>query len=613
MSPPRRPNPQFAAVCPPPAAGVLSLVLALGCGGSRTSGTQPEASVASSMAAQGQFRSIEEQWTAIDPHAREPLETQLTAFVQRFPTQRPARRIRIYLAWLNLERGRVADAERWLDLADTGLPGSAADLLAVLRAAIALQRGQAEPAYHSLLALRGRLVVADDRLLCLDRLIAAALAAGHYAAAVEHVLALAAESARRHRDRVWRDLAARLETVPLSVLEQSLRTLTGTSIASAPVRRSERVAAVNWVRRQIRSILSRSAIDQRDVGLAQRLVAETSRGADDRENAELLRLATEGNVAPRVRGRRLGLALPTDDGRRQRAQEVAAGIHLVLEQLAADPPIQLVTWPVGSESGGLSDSLSRLAGAGAALLVAGVDVAGAREATDFARRLGVPTLLLHDPALPAGALPDRAYVLGASEHAANAPLVHFLSSRHARIALVGSPEAPCPELGAREGRGWELPSPAALAFLASADCARNVLMALTPGQSAFVGVGLDALPLLGDDLRSHAVWATSAASVPLFEGLASNPALERFRRRKGRLPGWYEALGHDVAVVAGRVLPAAIGAGLETAAAVHERIAQGLAGVRLEGLWTSEASALSPERSLPRSFSAVRVPAPEAP
>lgn len=586
------------ALCPPSFA----------CGSSQRTGPRPEASLATSPEAQREFRALRETWIATAPGSRGSLAPELLAFVNQHPNEAPSQRARLYLAWLSLREDRPDEARRWLSRADGPSAGSTSDLRELVEASVELREGLAQQVYPRLLELEGRLVDEDDRLLCLDRLIEAALASRRYAEAVRHVAELASLSARRHRERVWRTLESDLERVPVDILERSLSTLSSSSIGPGSAGRAERVAATNWLRRQIRSILARSAIDQRDVGLARRLVSAPVAGQDSRyPSSQLMQLATRGEVVPTVAGRTLGLALQLEDAKnRQRSLEVATGASLTLENLRAPGQgVELSTLHVDPD-GSLGDTLARLAGAGASLLAAGVDVEGARQAAEFAAREGVPVLLLHDPALDAGSLPERAFVLGSSPEAANVALVELLNRRYGRVALVGSPQYPCPEVqtGSSAKTSSALESSRAIAFLADASCARNVLMDLSEARRhPAIGIGLDALTVLGDDLSRFEVWSAAVGWLPSFDASDASGTLERFRALKGRNPSWYEALGHDLAVLAEHAIvhPAADSRD-EPASTTHQRIGEALTRVEARNLWTSAETRLGSDRQLERSF-----------
>lgn len=588
------------------------------CGSSSQTGPEPEVALASSELAQSEFRALRERWIMTPLDTRVGLERPLTSFVQRHPTDPQGRLARIYLAWISLQRGQLELAERWASLAEPGTAGSARDLLQVVRAGLLLARGRADQAYQDLRQLQGRLIDDDDHLLCLDQLVLAALESKRHREATLHILELAAQAARRHRERMWRTLEPRLESIPLPVLEAHLSTLSQAPPDTGSVRPAEHAAAVDWMRRQILELLSHSAIEQRDVALAQRLVsAPSARDTSESDKNELLLLATRGALAPLVASRTLGLALQTADAAfRQRSADVAAGIASALDLTEAErhaDPIVLTTRQV--EPVGVRETLARLAGEGAALLVGGFDPPSAREAAEFSRERGVPVLLLHEPE-PGPELPASVWIIGADDAAANRVLRSELG-RRAEVRSVGSAETPCPAAGESDmlpGSGRVSPSgkPLAVCFESSAECARSVLMSLSPAERpALIGLGLNALTALGDELAGGAeVWALGAGRLPHFEG-SRDATLTRWFDTRGRAPGWYEALGHDAALLAELVLPkteTAIVRDAEQVAAIHEQVASALARSMLPDLWTSDGGSFDATHRLSREFRVVRLP-----
>jgi hypothetical protein len=594
------------------------VALALGlfhCGSSQHTGHEPEVALASSAEAQARFRALRQQWVSSPLDARVALERSLTDFVQRYPSDPQGRWVRLYLAWISLQRGKQDDAERWLALADPGRAGSASDLSGVVRAALDLSRGRAEPAYRALLALSGRLIDADDRLLCLDQLVRAALADGRYQAAVLHMLELSAQAARRHRERLWRTLEPLLASIPLPELEASLPNLSSDKISNPSVQPAEARAAVDWMRRTLLELLSRSAIDEQDVALAQRLVANP-RAAED-EKSELLQLATRGTLDKAVSGRTLGFALDlADPARSQRSIDVATGIALTLD-LAATPKdsgrVVLSTRQI--EKGKMSDALARLTGDGASLLVAGLDAESARAAADFAASSGAPVLLLHEPA-GQDALPPSAFVLGAHEVEANDVLFAALEQRFRGVVRVGTGGLSCPSsadevdaLLARASTGGRRPR---LLFDGDPSCARGVLMHFADGDRPLaLGFGLDALGVAWDAPAADEVWAVGAGRLPRFEG-AHDALAARWFTNKGRPPTWYEGLGHDAARIAALALgpaPADTVHDPERVRAIYGEVQQRLLNERWPELWTSESDRFDAKHRLPRGFRAERVTA----
>ena len=602
---------------------LLVALLGLGlprCVSTQHTGPEPELALANNAEAQARFRTLREQWVSSALDSRAALERPLTDFVQRYPSDPQGRWVRIYLAWISLQKGDLDVAERWLSLAEAGSAGAASDLSGVVGAALRLSRGDAQRAYRELSALQGRLIDADDRLLCLDQLVRAALANHRYREAVLDMLELAAQAARRHRERVWRTLEPRLASVPLAELEASLPSLTASAIRSPSVLPAERRAAVDWMRRTLLELLSRSAIDEQDVALAQRLVASpqgaTATGTD---KSELLLLATRGTLEKTISGRTLGLALElTDAQASQRSIDVAAGIALTLDLAAPtrdDDPVLLTTRQV--EDGNMSDALARLSGDGASLLVAGFDPSGARQAADFAAQSGIPVLLLHEPSGSEVALAANVYVLGADSAKANLVLNGALDQRFRGVLRVGPDGHPCPsgdaETSALLERAGGPGRRARLEFDADASCARGVLMHLSGGTRPLaLGFGLDALAVAWESPAADEVWAVGAGRLPRFEG-TRDALTDKWLSRKGRPPTWYEGLGHDAALIASSAIGPAPERSLREGGQVRLRyreIEQRLASERLAGLWTSDADGFDGARRLPREFRAVRLVPP---
>lgn len=584
------------------------------CGPSQRTGPQPEAALARSAEAQARFRALREQWVSSPLDARVALERSFTDFVQRYPTDPQGRWVRLYLAWISLQRGKLDDAERWLALADPGSAGAASDLSGVVRAALWLSEGRADEAYRRLLELSGRLIDADDRLLCLDQLVLAAMADRRYQAAVLHMLELSAQAARRHRERLWRTLEPRLASIPLPELEASLPNLSADKIQNPSVQPAERRAAVDWMRRTLLELLSRSAIDAQDVALAQRLVAGPRVASGDQEKSELLLLATRGTLEKTVSGRTLGLALELADPRRsQRSIDVASGIALTLDLAAPSRegvPIVLSTRRV--EKGDMADALARLTGDGAALLVAGVDAAGARTAANFSAQSGAPVLLLHEPEGDAE-LPPSAYVLGARDASASEVLFAALEQRFRGVVRVGA-NGTCPSgdvevdaLLAQASAGGRRPR---LSFEGDPSCARGVLMHLSKQERPLVlGFGLDTLGVAWEAPPADEVWAVGAGRLPRFDGLRGALA-ERWLESKGRPPTWYEGLGHDAARIASIALgpaPPGVVRDPSRVRAIYGQVAQRVSNQRWPELWTSEHDQFDARRRLPREFRAERV------
>jgi len=601
-------------------AAAAACCAAWGCGARQDTGPEPEVALASSAEAQARFRALREAWVSTPLDARTGLERRLTAFVQRYPTDPQGRWVRIYLAWIAIQQKRLDIAERWLALAEPGSAGAASDLAGVVQAALTLSRGNAAQAYRELLELSGKLIDTDDRLLCLDQLVLAALADRRYRQAVVHMLELSAQAARRHRERTWRSLEPRLASIPLPELEASLPSLSMTQIESPSVTKAERRAAVDWMRRTLLELLSQSALNEQDVALAQRLVAAPQAASgDELDKSELLLLATRGTLERSVRGRTLGLALElSDELGSQRSIDVATGISLTLDLPAParyPDPLVLVTRQV--EQGNIADALARLSGDGAALLVAGFGAESARRASEFAAQSGIPVLLLHEPsASPSPApLAPSAFVLGVDVARASDVLYAAIEQRFDGVLRVGSAQAPCPDsdeqldaLLANASNGGRRPR---LELDGSASCARQVLMHLPrAARPVVLGFGLDALAVAWDDAPpADEMWSVGAGRLPNVDG-PRGELDSLWLARKGRPPTWHEALGHDAAQIASLVIgpaPHGVLRDAESLRGVYRSVRERLSAQPLGGLWTAESDHFDAERRLARQLRAQRL------
>jgi hypothetical protein len=126
-----------------------------------------------------------------------------------------------------------------------------------------------------------------------------------------------------------------------------------------------------------------------------------------------------------------------------------------------------------------------------------------------------------------------------------------------------------------------------------------------------IGFGLEALTALGDELANGAELCPLAAGrLPQFDG-PRDAMLTHWFDVRGRAPGWYEALGHDAALLANGVLPkpkAAVVRDAEQVASLHRQVVGNLARTTLADAWSSDGGAFDAARRLTRQFRVVRVP-----
>lgn len=141
------------------AAALLSC--APGCGSGRSSDARPESALASSRAAQREFRELHRRWIAATGPERARLEPELRTFLRRHDGDPRARLVRLYLAWVLIERGQLVPARELVDSTRQGPAGSAHDFADVAQAAILRREGRPDRALDLLDPLDGKIVDAE--------------------------------------------------------------------------------------------------------------------------------------------------------------------------------------------------------------------------------------------------------------------------------------------------------------------------------------------------------------------------------------------------------------------------------------------------------------------
>jgi hypothetical protein len=521
--------------------------------------------------------------------------------------------VRLYLAWILIDRGDLASARGLVEQTRTGPAGSAHDFAEVARARILVREGKPELALALLEPLEGKIIDAEERVLYGEERLLAALAAQRHTAAVEFALLWLAEAPPDDREALGARITTLMKSIPVPALEHGLRELDlEAKRGSAPARAGVR----DWLRRALREHLVEVALARRDGELARRLLDEgpASLRRGERGN-ELSRLAVSGTVVPRVAGRAIGfvLSLGGADARR-RSAEAAAGIAraLGLPERDSDPAaVRLITAEDTGDEGGVKSALASLAGDGAAVLIAGVDPRGATEAAAYADRAAIPVIVLsRPPALDAGGF---AFDVGAEVARDDALLGEELVRRKlSSPARVGASGVPCSASGDSVDtrfpvQTWKRDRIDALLLLGDASCAREAVSELSAaGTRPVLGFGLECAELLTALETPHTRFAVGAGAFPMREGAAPD-GMKRWRERTGRAPSWAAALGHDAALLASAAVADFALERVDDAREVselHRRAQRNLARARAE-LWTSERSGFEGGRRLSRKLAIV--------
>lgn len=592
---------------------VLVVLAAVGCGGSSASG-RPQANVAASVAAQREFREIHRRWTTSTPADRPRLGPALEAFAKRHPEDRRARRARIYLAWIHVQRGRVAEA-RALVLEVRGGPGGVVrDFAAVVESAILLREGKPDQALSVLSPLEGKIIDPEERFLFGEQRVVAAISARRPAFAVIAMRDWLAETAPEERDAVRGRLLDLTRQIPAEPL---LRAFTEMQAEKQEATANpDRARAREFLIPLIAERLTDLAIARDDGDLARKLL-DTGLPVFRRgvRGQELARIAAAGSVLPRVVGRSLGLVLSIGNAeQRRRSAQVAAGVAraLGLPASASDrEAVQLLTSEDDGSEHGVARALAELAGEGATILIAGVDGPTASAAARYAANTGIPVLLLSHatsrggPELVLAETAEREAVTlrdAARDLALDKAVQVGLEGVSCDVApsAAGQPRFPV--------RAWKTERVDGVIVQGDAACARDVAReSQETGRRLTLGLGLEAGEVFSELDPLQPRFALAAGSFPHRRGAPAAEAQQRLVEQSGHAPSWFTTLGHDAALLARVALggfPLDRVDDARVVSELHQRAALELSRAQAP-LWSSDKRGFSGARVLPRTLGTV--------
>lgn len=522
-----------------------------GCSGSRSEADRPAPSLASSEAAQRDFRSVEERWRSSSPAARTKLEPSLRAFLVAHPHDGRAPLVRVYLALVLLDQRLFEAAKVALEPLANAPAGTTRDYSELARAALLLARGNAKASRLKLEELRGKLIGAEERMLYGELLVRSALAEEHLAEAVLDMRWWLNEVEATDVPEVKLSVLGYIGRFEPDELEEAREWLRRDKGAPSPAG----LGADAWLDHELLRHLVRSAMRDNDAALARRLMkAPASELGDVATRDALARLASGGELARRVVGRTVGLVLSLGSPEaRVRSSELSAGVTYALGLPESENDPEAVRLLVKDDRDGMRGALGALAGEGASILIAGVDETGGNEAVLFAEEAAIPVMTVAS-VQHSEAEWEYAFSLGEPVATQRSVLEAALRREGLRRWV---------EVGSDPG---------------SASCANQID---TAGDSRFPvrewqRSGVDALLLLGDERCSQDVIDETRRSGQSLEfalglesaGLALDPALldQVLFVQAGAFPGdaasnsrdmpsdWYEALGQDAAALAARAL-----------------------------------------------------------
>lgn len=581
-------------------------VLAVACGHSRADALRPEAALAASPDAQATFRVLRPAWFAGTMNERRRLEPALRTFLVRFPNDEQSDLARVLLAFDCVSRGALTDA-RVLIAEVREHVGTVNDFAQVAEAYALLRESKAYAAWDVLEPLSGKIVDPDQRLVFSELRLRVAAAERRYARALSAAEELLSEAPVEAQSSLQDTVREVFRTAPKAALVESLQ-----SFERAERDEGATAKARAWLRKMLRERLVTLAVRQKDAALARSLLdtAPAALRASDSGSA-LVGIAGGGQTVPLILGRSVGVALSLGSAEaRRKSANLAAGLARGLglpESAEKTGGVHLISEDDGGSSAGTAEALRELAAEGAAILVAGVDAESAEIAAHFAEGREIAVILLTAPAAPSAF--HHAFVVGESMASEQAVIDAELSRRNVqRIARVGQNGEPCdaplndaggPRFSVDE---WRRERISALLVFGSAACASDVSRELRGAPfSPLLALGLEASEFVYESDAPKARFALGAGSFPMptRSEPGDNPALPPV--------DWYEALGHDVALLAKTALngfPDGRSDDSRMVRELHARAERALSTAQAP-LWTSDSRGFSEARVLPRTLTIV--------
>ncbi len=564
----------------------LLVLLGIACASRNSADQEPLAIHAQSLGAQREARALEANFANGSDPDRAALEPLIVGFLSRYPEDPQAHRIRLRLAWLRIQQHRWPEAEQLANEVASTESGNVADGATLVRAAIANRRGRSREALGLLRPLAGRLIDENERDLWALESVQASLTERRYAEAIDWMTAWRVDASDEHVALVESQIARRLAAVPHGVLERALSRLTqATSLATLSAARARgRERMVELVRER----LAEDALHRQDPQLARRLLdIAPPRFSRPETGAQLSQLALSEPLNTHLAAPVLGIVLEIDTPLlRRRTTEFVAGVVQTLDALGAASTIRIATRTAAPiDSGEYRHVLDELIQEGAVVVVSGLSSAWVRGAVDWFVTQQLALLSL-DPVEPVKL--ENAFRMGIERDpiqrawqsgVADARPDGILDGEHPFCSSSGTDSVSAPPAAATRRPTLVLDDPQCSATKAWHQTTRTNLPALWLGPEA-----ASMLPLIPNRVPVGLITSLPLSQEPPPESLAL------WQRRLGRQPTWYEALGHDAAVLVAQALgplPEEPVTGEIQVRRVRTEVAARLRAARGE-LWTTE-------------------------
>ena len=659
------------------------------CSGRRVE--KPVASFASTNDSGAAFNRIRDAWVAssrdVDAGGyRIDLHGELDAFIAKYPDDGLTPVARVYLALLLMEDHAFVQADAQMKLLANVPMGTTFDLVTFARARWLRLHGQATDALLLLEPKVGKNVDPVARAVFQEEIVASAIAAKLYFQAIAYMDTWLSQASEDDRDATRARVVAEIEKMDVDTLTSELRTMRD---PRQPVGYSAEMVSI------IVDKLARRALERQDSDLARLLLdpaaGNTFVGGD--AGVALTELAESTRGLNIVEGRAIGLLLPTEQPAVLRDEATAVlrgvmwalglprGIRAVLPQASmaqasksarVDPAASAkndgwLTCPraaslptaeprdddmirllIRDDAGDVArneDTLKELAGLGASVIIAALDVSTADAALKFSEARDFPVIVLAAPS-PSTVPREFGFVLGTPKalvYAALAQAVPALAGRHVVAPVIDESERTffpahggtfgaltlderspisCDVTSVTAGQprfpigDWQRDKIHSWLVTGGPLCAADVVDEV--GASATKGVIALSLEAATDLRDVHLppglrVVTASTGAIPMgADDAPRDSALSRYTATFGEKLDWWTALGRDAALLARQgVLSLEAGASTTDAnrvTALHAQVRDKILGARAE-LWSTDATGFGETRVIDRPICVMDVPA----
>ena len=601
-------------------AAPLVLVALLAACGASGSGATPEPSLASTTESARVFQDIREELARDRGSAA--LKLKLERFLERFPDDGLTPLAHLMLANVLIDRKDIESARTQTFAAGLPPPGNTGDWRIATLARLQRRAGRAEATVQILRTLVGTVVDVPLRDMIVEELALAAVEAHRDLDAVAFLDTWLRAASEDQRDVVRERVQKALEGMSPEALERAMHTMQGESGAYSPD-----------LRRILAQVVGKRAVDVGNTKLAQWLLQSESASwlVGTPLGQDLRELATSLRGSRTVSGRTIGLLLLTASPElREAAADVARGAAFALDlprRQAEDDGSTLVTRSA-SDVAAIDAALEEIAGAGAAVILAGFDVESSEHVREWSETNGIPVIILGSPQ----AKPSRfSFVVGESPAASVGLLLGALDrGKPGKIATIASPMSvpyvtqtstpstllapvrcePPLSRGVFPTSDWQKDSVHTFLVAGSEACARALSFSL-PSGAVTVGLTLEALTGFEGSTRNVHVLGVATGLLPVdAASAAKDPKLGTFATQFGSKPTWWAALGHDAALLARKAVQTLPLDATDNGTEVTRRreIARSLLLEGKGALWTTEASGFAGDHALARTLRIVDLP-----